>query len=97
MWNNTKESPLGECNLSLKNAKNGKSYKITFIVVADDRKPILGKCISEKMGLITLKYENFRVANAKETLMPHRRGFETINNACPFPPMEREKIKRRQN
>ena len=85
MWNNTKERPLGECNLSLKNAKDGKSYKITFIVVADDRKPILGKCTSEKMGLITINYENFRVTNAEGTLMPHRQGFETIHNNMHFP------------
>ena len=96
MWNNTKEKPLGECNLSLKNAKNGKSYKITFIVVAEERKPILLKCISEKMGLITINYENFGVTNAKETLMPHRRSFETIHNTCTFLPLDREKLKRKQ-
>ena len=96
MWNNTKERPLGECNLSLKNAKDGKIYKITFIVVADDRKPILGKCTSEKMGLITINYENFRVTNAEGTLMPHRQGFETIHNTCTFLPLDREKVKRRQ-
>ena len=56
----------------------------------------LGKCILEKMGLITINYENFRVTNAKETLMPHRRGFETIHNACTFLPLNREKHKRRQ-
>ena len=66
MWNNTTEKPLGECDLSLKNPKNGKSYKVSFIVVSKDRKPILGKCISEKMGLITINYENFKVASVTE-------------------------------
>ena len=66
MWNQSKEKPLGECEITLINPKNRRHYKVTFLVIVKNHKPILGKLISEKMGLITINYENFLVANVTE-------------------------------
>ena len=43
----------------LKNPSYGKNFKAEFVVVEEDFTPLLGKVTSEKMGLITVHYENF--------------------------------------
>ena len=43
----------------LKNPKNGRKFRVKFVVVNDDLTPKLGKATSENMGLITIDYDNF--------------------------------------
>ena len=59
MYNGTVIRPKGKTQLMLKNPKNGKKFKAEFVVVEEDFTPLLGKVTSEKMGLITVHYENF--------------------------------------
>ena len=59
MYNGTVIRPKGKPQLMLKNRKNGKKFRIEFVVVGEDFTPLLGKVTSEKMGLITVHYENF--------------------------------------
>ena len=33
-----------------------KNYKFTFVVIDENRRPIIGKLAAEKMGLITINY-----------------------------------------
>ena len=67
MWNNSVVKPQGLCVVKIRNPKTRKKYKVDFIVVKEDLTPVLGKKVSEKMGLITVNYENFKVASVKAT------------------------------
>ena len=58
-YNGTVIRPKGKPQLMLKNRKNGKKFRIEFVVVDEDFTPLLGKVTSEKMGLIIAHYENF--------------------------------------
>ena len=60
MYNDTVIRPKGKTQLMLKNPKNVKKFKAEFVVVEEDFTPLLGKVTSEKMGLITVHYENFK-------------------------------------
>ena len=50
MWNQSKEKPLGECEITLINPKNRRHYKVTFLVIEKNHKPILGKTDIGKNG-----------------------------------------------
>ena len=57
MWNNSTIHPLGKCELKLQNKKDGKKYKLTFVVVEEKLTPLIGKRASEQMGLIEVRYD----------------------------------------
>ena len=57
MWNNSTIHPAGKCELKLQNKKDGKKYKITFVVVEEKLTPLIGKRASEQMGLIKVRYD----------------------------------------
>jgi hypothetical protein len=66
MWNNTESRPKGSCKIIVKNPMNGKKYKVEFLVVEGGLTPLLGKRTSEKMGLITVNYDSFHVAQVQD-------------------------------
>ena len=65
-WNEEEITPLGVCDITIRNPVRRKNYKITFFVVKEQQVPIIGKTVAEKMGLITINYENFKVASIKK-------------------------------
>ncbi|KAK7105846.1 hypothetical protein V1264_017174 [Littorina saxatilis] len=58
MYDNRPVTPLGERILPVVNPKNGKSYKVRFVVVNAKVKDILGCRASQHMQLITVNVEN---------------------------------------
>ena len=62
MWNKSEIKPVGTCKLKLKNPKTGEKCWTTFYVVKAKLRPLLGKKICERMGLITVNYNKFCVA-----------------------------------
>ena len=59
MFNKSELKPIGQTKIQVKNAKNGRKYKLKFIVVAgQEMRPILGSVSSQKMKLITLNKQN---------------------------------------
>jgi len=76
MWNKNELKPVGSCVLTLRNPKTKKKYKVSFVVVKEDLVPIIGKIVSEKMGLITVNY----VATIKQKSRPEDRFPEVFND-----------------
>ena len=72
MWNGSRPivKPVGTTFVKMKNAKTHKKYKVSFIIVNDDFKPILGKGASESMNLIKINYDEFESVNITEEKMP---------------------------
>ena len=70
MWNGSIVKPVGTTCVKMKNAKTHKKYKVSFIIVNDDFKPILGKRASESMNLIKINYDEFESVNITEEKMP---------------------------
>ena len=64
-WNNAKITAIGECVLRVQNKKDGKKYKIKFMVIKENLTPILGKRTSEQMGLIQVRYD--RICKVEES------------------------------
>lgn len=66
MWNGTAIHPLGRCRVFMRNPRTQKKYDVEFVIVNEDLTPLLGKRASEKMGLITVNYDEFeQVATVK--------------------------------
>ena len=60
MYNNTTLEAKGRTKLKLRNPKNGKKYRVHFIVVSEDNlTPLLSRKAAEQMKLITVNYDNF--------------------------------------
>ncbi len=59
MYNEEKLKPVGECMITLTNPRNAQKHRCKFLVVNENLTPLLGKKTSEKMGLITINYEEF--------------------------------------
>ena len=49
MWNGSMMKPDGTTYVKIKNAKTQQKYKVSFIIVNYDFKPILGKGAKETM------------------------------------------------
>ena len=59
MWNNTTAIPMGTSRLSLR--KNRKKYSVEFMVVKEDRTPLIGLKAAEQMGLVKVNNDNLCV------------------------------------
>lgn len=59
MWNGTKVKPVGMCALPIVNPRNKTKYKVSFLVVKEILTLLLGLNATEKMGLLTVREENF--------------------------------------
>lgn len=62
MCNDTKSAPLWKCRTVIRNCKNREKYSSEFIVVKQAFKMLLGKRVSEQVGLITVNYEHSSTA-----------------------------------
>ena len=66
IYNKTEVIPTGQRILTVKNPKNDKTYKVRFIVVKSDCKPILGLGAVHHMQLITVNNENIAVVTTSK-------------------------------
>jgi hypothetical protein len=60
MWNGSTLQALGKCKIKTINPKTGTKYKVDYVVVDDDLRPLLSRNAAEKMDLITINYQNFK-------------------------------------
>ena len=60
MWNNDTTSALGKSKIKTVNPIDGRKYKVDYVVVEQEQlTPLLSRNAAEKMGLITVNYDNF--------------------------------------
>ena len=63
IWNGTKVKPAGTCRINIQNSKTGKKYSVEFVIVNEDLTPLLGLQATEKMNLLSIHRDNFKVVN----------------------------------
>ena len=63
MWNGTKMKPAGTCRINIRNSKTGKKYSVEFVIVNEDLTALLGLQATEKMNLLSIHRDNFKVVN----------------------------------
>ena len=61
MWNGAEVKPLGECRVKMINPKTGQKYAVKFVIVKEDFHPLLGANAIQKMALITVNNEKFKM------------------------------------
>ena len=65
---------MGTSRLSLRNPKNRKKYSVEFMVVKEDRTPLIGLKAAEQMGLVKVNNDNldrvFTVIQPPKDLFP---------------------------
>lgn len=66
MFNGTEMKPVGEIVLRVKNPKNGKKYKVNFVITETDCKPVLGLKAVQGMQLLTVNVENIATIAADQ-------------------------------
>ena len=66
MWNDTTLKPLGSCRLILHNPKNKKTFSVKVLVADKQLTPLIGARAAQKMGLITVSTQNFKIAEPTE-------------------------------
>ena len=64
MWNGAQVKPLGECRVKMVNPKTNARYAVKFVVVKEDLHPILGATAIQKMGLVTINEDQFKMVAA---------------------------------
>ena len=60
MYNSSPLRPVGKCRVQLTNPRNGKKYKVEFVVVKDNDADInlIGSIAEQRMNLIQVNHEN---------------------------------------
>ena len=61
MWNGAELKPLGECRVKMINPKTGQKYAVRFVIVKEDFHPLLWSNAIQKMVLITVNNEKFKL------------------------------------
>ena len=61
MWNRAEVKPLGECRVKMINPKTRQKYAAKFVIVKEDFHPLLGANAIQKMALITINDEKFKM------------------------------------
>ena len=73
MYNGTTLWAKGRAKLKMRNPKNRKKYKVTFVVIDEENfTPLLSRKAAEQMKLITVNYDNFNLLHsliAKDELL----------------------------
>ena len=66
MWNKNELKPVGEAKVSVYNPVTGKGALVKFVIVPDERGllPLLGNRVSQKMKLITVNSDQFKMIAA---------------------------------
>jgi hypothetical protein len=60
LYDNSQIKALGRCKIKVKNAKTGKKWNISYVVISDESlTPLLSRQAAELMNLITVNYDNF--------------------------------------
>ena len=61
MWNRAEVKPLGECRVKMINPKTRQKYAVKFVIVKEDFHPLLGANAIQKIALITVNNEKFKM------------------------------------
>ena len=69
MWNGTNVKPAGTCRINICNSKTGKKYSVEFVIVREDLSPLLGLQATEKMNLLSIHGDNFKLLSIQIYLM----------------------------
>lgn len=70
MFNKTQIKPLGKSTLDLHNRKTDKSYQIEFVVIQEQRTPLLGSETIQFMDLIQVRFENILSLEDNQKTIP---------------------------
>ena len=72
MYNKTKIKPLGQIKIRINNPKNGRRYRICFLVVPDGvSNPLLGWSAMKQMQLVTVNEQNVMLAEETQSIINH--------------------------
>ncbi|CAE1266825.1 unnamed protein product [Acanthosepion pharaonis] len=87
MWIGTELTSIGKFRIVLRNLQNMKKYSLGFTVIKPSLTPLLGKCASEQMNLITVNYNNnanvSSVPECKQLLMDYADFFNSELGSLP--------------
>lgn len=64
MWNKTSLQALGKCKIKVVNPTTKQSFKVDFVIVDKELTPLPSGKAAQKMNLITVHYDKFKVVNA---------------------------------
>ena len=64
MWNKTSLQALGKCKIKVVNPTTKQKFKVDFVIVDKELTPLLSGKAAQKMNLITVNYDKFKVVNA---------------------------------
>jgi len=64
MWNKTSLQALGKCKTKVVNPTTKQKFKVDFVIVDKELTPLLSGKAAQKMNLITVNYDKFKVVNA---------------------------------
>ena len=64
MWNKTSLQALGKCKIKVVNPTTKQKFKVDFVIVDKELTPLLSSKAAQKMNLITVNYDKFKVVNA---------------------------------
>lgn len=71
MWNKTSMQALGKCKVKIRNPTTKQKFKVDFVIVDKELTPLLSGKAAQKMGLITVNYDKFKVVNAVSSSEHH--------------------------
>ena len=64
MWNKTSLQALGKCKIKVVHPTTKQKFKVDFAIVDKELTPLLSGKAAQKMNLITVNYDKFKVVNA---------------------------------
>lgn len=79
LYDNSKIQALGRCKIKVRNAKTGKKWNVTYVVIADESlTPLLSRQAAELMNLITVNYDNFVSAVSADSVQDLVRSHSSV-------------------
>ena len=64
MWNKTSLQALGKCKIKVVNPTTKQNFKVDFVIIDKERTPLISSKAAQKMNLIIVNYDKFKVGNA---------------------------------
>ena len=64
MWNKTSLQALGKCKIKVVNPTTKQNFKVDFVIIDKKRTPLISSKAAQKMNLIIVNYDKFKVGNA---------------------------------
>ena len=80
MYNGAQMKTQGKCQVKVVNPKNGKKYKVHFILVDEHAVPILGSRAAQQMTLVKVQYENIAAVSSEKTELTMEKIMENFND-----------------